>query len=292
MLDCNSQILSTIKNNNCCSLVFLNVVISCNASISLEKSNILINVEDDVKTKFLQILSNLFPSIEVDEWNKFLLLKGNIFEFLNGINYMEEFNPDIFDNSCDKITAIKTLFLLGGHLYYNKDNSVNSKGYNLEFTLKNEHMLDVVKMLLESFDFNLKKIKRQNTYVLYTKNSSTIADLLVLLGASYSSLEIQNNLAIREIRNNTNRQNNCFISNLDKTIKTSNLQLVAINYIIDNYSIDYLDDNLKDVALARIANPDISLNDLRTVLNNKLTRAGIKYRLDKIIEIYKKLKKD
>lgn len=292
MLDCKQQILSTIKNNNCCSLVFLNVVISCNAIISQDKTNILINLEDDVKTKFLQILSNLYPSIETDVWNGFLLLKGNIFEFLNGINYTENFNPDLFPNECDKITILKTLFLLGGHLYYNDDSSINSKGYNLEFALKNEQLLDECKLLLESFNFNLKKIKRQTSFVLYTKNSSTIADLLVLLGASYSSLEIQNSLAIREIRNNTNRQNNCFISNLDKTIKTSNLQLVAINYIIDNYSIDYLDDNLKEVALARIANPEISLNDLRTVLNNKLSRAGIKYRLDKIIEIYEKLRKD
>lgn len=292
MTDCNTQILSTLKNNNCCSLVFLNVVINCNACISKDKSNILINIDENIKNKFLQILSKFFPDIETDTWNNYLLLKGNIVEFLNKINYMSVFNSSLFSNDCDKITILKTLFLLSGHLYYNSDSSKNSKGYNLEFALKNENMLDICKQLLESYNFTLKKIKRQTNYVLYTKNSSTIADLLVFLGASYTSLEMQNNLAMREIRNNCNRQSNCFISNLDKTIKTSNLQLVAINYIIDHYSIDYLDDNLKEVALARIANPDISLNDLRLVLNNKLSRAGIKYRLDKIIEIYEKLKKD
>jgi DNA-binding protein WhiA len=115
---------------------------------------------------------------------------------------------------------------------------------------------------------------------------------LVFLGAGYAALEMQNNLAVRELRNNVNRQNNCFESNLDKTIKTSNLQLTAINFIIENYSIDYLHDSLKEVALARLANPDISLNDLKTILNNKLSRAGIKYRLDKIIDLYNKLKGD
>ena len=49
-----------------------------------------------------------------------------------------------------------------------------------------------------------------------------------------------------------------------------------------------LDDRLKDVAMARIANPDVSLKDLQTILGG-LSRAGIKYRLDKIIEIYKSI---
>ena len=92
------------------------------------------------------------------------------------------------------------------------------------------------------------------------------------------------------MRNTVNRQNNCFESNLDKTLDASAAQFTAINYIVDNYTIDYLSENLREVALARIANPDISLNELRTLLNNKISRAVIKYRLDKIIEIYHKLK--
>ena len=68
------------------------------------------------------------------------------------------------------------------------------------------------------------------------------------------------------------------------------MQLEAINYIIDNFSIDYFDENLREIALVRLANPDVSLGELKTLLNNNLSRAGIKYRLDKIIDIYKDLK--
>ena len=292
MLDCKQQILSTLKNNNCCSLAFLNVVVSINGQINLNKSNILLNVDSIISTKVEQIITNFYPDLELDCWDNFLLIKGNIFEFLNGINFDNNLSLDCFPDECDKITLIKTLFLLNGHFYYNADNSKNSKGYNLEFVFRTEGLANYCKELLTMFSFELKQIKRQTSYVVYTKNSNTICDLLVFLGASYASLEMQNNLAMRELRNNVNRQNNCFEFNLDKTIKTSNLQLTAINYIMEHYSIDYLDDNLKEVALARIANPDISLNDLKAVLNNKLSRAGIKYRLDKIIEIYNKLKQD
>ena len=289
-MDCKKQILTTLKDNNCCSLAFLNTVIYVNSQINTEKSNILVSLTEEMINKVEKIIFNFYPNIEFYVWDNFLHIKGNIFELLTDINYSENFNLDFYPNECDRLTILKTLFLLGGRFYYNADNNLNSKGYNLEFVFKLEKVADLTIQLLKEFNFELKKTKRQSNYVVYSKNSSTICDLLVLLGASYCALEIQNNLAMRELRNNVNRQNNCFESNLDKTITASNDQLTAINYILENYSIDYLDENLKEVALARIANPDVSLNELRTILNNKLSRAGIKYRLDKIIDIYKKLK--
>ena len=59
--------------------------------------------------------------------------------------------------------------------------------------------------------------------------------------------------------------NNCFEFNLDKTLNASNEQLVAINYILDNYSIDYLDENLKEVIYENhiaktLAESDYTLN--------------------------------
>jgi DNA-binding protein WhiA len=205
------------------------------------------------------------------------------------INFKNKLDLSFFETDCDKLTLLKSFFLLNGGFYYNQDNNKNSKGYNFEFVLKDEHTANIVLTLLKEHNFELKKIKRQSNHVVYTKNSNIISDLFVLLGATYTSLEIQNTLAIREMRNNINRQNNCFESNLEKTLDASAEQLKAINYIIDNYSIDYLNENLREVALARIANPDISLNELRMILNSNISRAEIKYRLDKIIEIYKKL---
>ena len=289
MVDCKQQILSTIPDNNCCSHSFLNVVAS-SAQINADYSNLIINAQPIILEKVTKIVSNFYPNIEINCWDSFLLLKGNIFEMLVDLNYKNHIDLDLSPNECDKLTILKSLFLLNGRFYYNQDSNANSKGYSLEFVLKDEHLANVAIYLLKEHGFNLKKIKRQSNFVVYTKNSNVISDLFVLLGASYTSLEIQNSLAIREMRNNINRQNNCFESNLEKTLSASAEQLNAINFIIDNYSIDYLDINLREVALARIANPDVSLNELKTLLGNTISRAGIKYRLDKIIDIYKKLK--
>ncbi|MBO5954480.1 MAG: DNA-binding protein WhiA [Clostridia bacterium] len=289
MQECKQQILNTIPNNNCCSFAFLNVV-ALSSQINKDFSNLIVTSQPYVLEKVIKVVTNFYPNIEINCWDSFLLLKGNIYEFLVDLNFKTKLDLTLFDGECDKLTLLKSFFLMNGRFYYNQDNNKNSKGYNLEFVLKDEHTANVVLELLKLHNFELKKIKRQSNYVIYTKNSNIISDLLVLLGATYTALEIQNSLAIREMRNNVNRQNNCFESNLEKTLDASTAQLKAINYIVDNYSIDYLQENLREVALARIANPDVSLNELRTLLGNNISRAGIKYRLDKIIEIYNNLK--
>lgn len=289
MNDCKQQILKTIPDNNCCSHAFLNIVVGM-AQTNSNHTSLLITSQANILEKTTKIIANFYPNLEMNSWDSFLMLNGNIYEMLIDINFKNKIDLSLFPNECDRLTLLRTYFLLFGRYYYNQDNNKNSKGYSLEFVLKDDHSATVVIDLLKEHNFELKKIKRQNNFVVYTKNSNVVSDLLVLLGASYAALEIHNSLAIREMRNNVNRQNNCFESNLEKTLDASALQLVAINYIINNYSIDYLTENLREVALARMANPDVSLNDLKTILNNKISRAGIKYRLDKIIDIYKKLK--
>ncbi len=289
MVDCKQQILNTIPNNTCCSHAFLNVVV-LSSQINKDKTNLIINAQSNVLEKVTKVVANFYPNIEINCWDGFLCLIGNIYGMLIDLNFKTKLDLALFTEECDKLTLLKSFFLMNGRFYYNQDNNENSKGYNLEFVIRDEHTAEVILELLKIHDFDLKKIKRQSNFVIYTKNSNVISDLLVTLGATYTALDIQNSLAIREMRNNVNRQNNCFESNLDKTLNASNLQLEAINYIVDNYSIDYLDESLRVVALARIANPDVSLNELRTLLGSKISRAGIKYRLDKIIDIYKKLK--
>ena len=294
MYDCKQEILSRIPDNNCCSHAFACTLFSAVTQIDERNNRMLVNAKEDVINKLVKIINNFYPNTEISIWDGFLYITGNIHSLLNDCNIGENRHIDLafFPNECDRLAILKTLFLTCGAFYYNQDNNLNSKGYSLEFVFKREDLLLTAKQILEANGFTLKSILRQNNHVLYTKNSNQICDLLVLLGAVSTSLDVQNTLAIREIRNSTNRQNNCFESNLDKTLNASAEQLEAINYIMDNDLLDTLDENLKEVALARLANPDISLKELQSILDTKISRAGIKYRLDKIITLYKKLKGD
>lgn len=291
MKDCKAQILSTIYDNTCCSHAFINSILTTNADINLNNNTILINCSSDTSAKISKIVNNFYPTLELNAWEGFLLLKGDLNQLLLDCGISEDTNT-VFENSCDRLSLLKGFFVSVGRFYYNQDNSKNTKGYTLEFVVKDNNIAELINTLLTENGFQFKKIIRQGLNVLYTKNSSVVTDLFVCLGATQSALDIQNDLIIREMRNNANRQNNCFESNLEKTLTASAEQIKAINYIIDNYSIDYLPESLKEVALARIANPDVSLGDLMIILNKKLSRAGIKYRLDKIIDIYHGLKGD
>lgn len=285
-MDYYQQVISSIKDNSSSNLSFLNAVVSA-SQINIEKNQLMIFASSYILEKFATVVQKLYPNVEFHSWDNFLLLNRNIGEFLELIKYSDNLE---FVKDFDKTTILKTYFLLFGRFYYNKDNTQNSKGYNLEFVVKNEQIANFVLSVLADNNLSFKKIKRQSYFVVYTKNSAVISDFFVLIGATYTALEIQNDLTIREMRNNANRQNNCFESNLEKTLDASSLQLEAINYIINHFTIDYLSENLREVALARLANPDISLNDLKMILGNNISRAGIKYRLDKIIEIYQKIK--
>lgn len=283
MQDCKLNILSTIPDNHSCSQAFVGAVL-LTSSVSNEENSVLVNINNAYINKVIKIVTRFYPDIEISSWDDFLLLSGSMQELKQDCAINEQNLHNI-----DLITALKGLFITCGKLYYNQDSSKNSNGYLLEFVLRKEIDAKLTQRILKEFGFNFRIFRRKSYFLLYTKNSNVICDLLVILGAGISALEIQNNLAMREIRNNANRQNNCFEGNLDKTLSASSEQLKAINYIIENHSIDYFDDNLKQVALARIANPDVSLNDLKTILNNNISRAGIKYRLDKIIQMYKDL---
>ena len=286
MQEIKPQIAESIPEKNCCGITFARLMFFMSAQ-NVE-AGYLINASENIISKLLRILNNFYPETELNIWNNNILVSGNLFALNQDLDYDNLFNLDSYDECC-KLTLLKSLFLINGNLYWTDDTNSNSKGYSLEFVCK-ENTYHPTLDLLEYFGFKLKTTTRQKSFIIYTKNSTIICDLLVKLGAVYASFEVQNSLAMREIRNLTNRQNNCFENNINKTLAASNLQLTAISYILNNYSIDYLDDSLKEVALVRLANPDVSLNDLRTLLKQNISRAGLKYRLDKIISIYQKLK--
>ncbi len=285
MTDCKREIVLSIPNNNCCSHCFVKTLFFVCAEKTLD--GFVVHAPNLVLKKLEAIVHNFYPELKLEINNDCANISGNCYQLLLDIDFLN-INLTMLDDCC-LVSMLKTLFVLCGRLNYNVDDSKNSKGYILEISLS-EKLVPIVSNLLDNFGFKFAKKQRNSKTIFYTKNSALICDFLVKVDAVECSFEIQNSLVMREVRNTANRQNNCFEHNLDKTIGASTLQLEAINYIISKQTIDYLDENLKEVALLRLANPDVSLNELKTLLGKNISRAGLKYRLDKIVEIYKKLK--
>ena len=289
MSGCKQQILASIPSNSCCSHAFLAVVVDFCGFVDEKNSRLLISADSDICEKAMKIITNFYPNMVINTWKDFLLVSGDVRLILADCNISITPNYDVFDSECDQLTLLKTLFLICGNFYCEFNSNHNSKGYNIEFFIKPERQF-LLEKLLKTFNFDFKHKQRQNGIVFYNKHSEVVCDFLVRLGAAYTALEVQNSLAMREMRNSANRQNNCFESNLDKTLSASAEQMKAINYFIDTDNLDLLDDNLKELALLRYANPYLPLSELQQILGKNISRAGIKYRLDKIIDIYNKHK--
>ncbi len=167
----------------------------------------------------------------------------------------------------------------------------NSSGYHLEFVFNNEVLAQDFVELLQEFSIPSKISFRKNLPIVYIKEYQLICDVLALVGAPKAVLSLQNEAAIREVRNNVNRQTNLFNANLTKTVKSSLWQLEAISYIQETVGLESLEDPLMKLAILRIANPHESLVTLKELYNENISKSGINHRFEKIIKIAENLKK-
>lgn len=289
------EILKTIPVNSCCSYSFLNSFFS-SAKCEYKPNFLELHIESIVGEYVKHILNTMYPNLAVKYQEK-LEISGDVEQLLFdcGIDIEEDnlningINQELLISDCCKVSFLKGLYLTSGNFYYTKDNNEKSSGYSIEFLFKNYAVADDTKALLKYLGIKIGMTKRANNVVIYIKNSDAIYNFFVKLGAVETAINIQNSLMIREIRNDTNRQGNCFDANLNKTINASREQVKAIDYIIKNYGVEYLDESLQEVALLRLANEDITLNEMVMLYSQPITRAGLKYKLDKIIKIYKSL---
>lgn len=163
-------------------------------------------------------------------------------------------------------------------------------GYHLEFVFDNQAYANDFMHIMSEQNVNLKTTTRKYNVVCYLKEIEAISDLLALVGASNAVLVLQNELAIRQVRNNLNRQLNCACANISKSVDASMKQLDAISKINQTIGLENLPDHLQDLCLLRLANPEASFDELVRLTNPPLTKSGINHRFRKIIQIADEIK--
>ena len=137
--------------------------------------------------------------------------------------------------------------------------------------------------LLEELDLSPKTTNRKGYNIVYFKDSEAIEDCLYIMGAVSSMFDMMNVEIVKDFRNKANRTANCEAANIEKTVKASWQQSAAIEKIEEAKGLDYLNDDLKAMAILRQENPEASLNDLAKL--SGLSRSGVNHRLKKIVEI-------
>ena len=165
-------------------------------------------------------------------------------------------------------------------------------GYHVEFSSHNQKFLDGLQQILHYFDITSKMVTRKKLFVLYLKDSEAIKDLLALVGAEQSVLDLSDEMAKRDLRNTVNRQVNCINANINKTVEASLKQIHAINFINHKIGLESLPEDLQEVAVLRLANPQESMEELLKLSTIKLTKSGLNHRFRRILKIADILKDD
>ncbi len=158
-------------------------------------------------------------------------------------------------------------------------------GYHVEFASHKREFLEGLQKILMHFEITSKLSSRKKIFVLYLKDSEAIKDLLALVGAEQSVLDLSDEMAKRDLRNTVNRQVNCINANINKTIEASLKQIQAINFINKKIGLDSLPEDLQEVAVLRLANPQESMDELLKLSTIKLTKSGLNHRFRRILKI-------
>ena len=164
------------------------------------------------------------------------------------------------------------------------------KSYHMEFVLKDKFTACDFCKILSECSVNATVSSRKNQYIVYIKQSEGIEDLLIFMGAKLSALELMDIKIYKELRNNTNRRTNCETANIGKTVAASTMQIADINLIFEKGGKESLPENLRELALLRLENPDMSLSELGKLLSEPISRSGVNHRFEKISEIAQKYK--
>lgn len=315
------EILKANIDNDCCAIAFLSAIIKCSGELSISANHqIKVAIFTELKELFDKIKLvieqyygkeceiTLMEDTNISKSNRYMislphditnqLLKDLGLMSLDGdglLSIENGISDFVIMDECCKRSYIKGAFIAcatSNIIIKNYDNGKSNSGYHLEFVFGFEKIAEDFVELLKVFDIPAKITIRKNTPIVYIKEYQLICDTLALVGANKAVMALQNEAAIRELRNNVNRQTNCMNANLNKTVTASVKQLKAIKVIQNEIGLESLSEGLMELALLRLANPEASLEELRSLSTQKLTKSGINHRFTKIIEMADKIEKD
>ena len=271
---------SNLANKNIVKQELVGYLISGNINI-VNNKEIKFSTESDYNiNRFSKLLANLDINHSIDMVGKnfVITLKTKEIDF---IEYDKEIVKikEVPENQEEKKAIIRGTFMGAG--------SINNpeREYHLEMEVTNEQNMNTVLDLLLEFGIKAKYMEAKNKYYIYLKEGEEISKFLALIGAAKAVMKFEDIRIQKEMRGKVNRLVNCETANLNKTINASIEQIAAIRKLQENGEFKKLDDNLKEIALLRLENPDMSLIELGKKLKVPIGKSGVNYRLRKIMEI-------
>ena len=159
------------------------------------------------------------------------------------------------------------------------------KAYRLEWQTEDETLKRSLRRLLEKSDLPFHAYVRKGRDVVYLKKAQDIADLLALMGAAHSVLQMENIRAHKQLRSTVSRAANCDEHNGEKALDAALTQAEAIRQIALKQGLFTLPPALREMARLRMEHPEYNLRELGEQLDPPVGRSGVNHRLRRLMQI-------
>ena len=190
----------------------------------------------------------------------------------------------VLQNACCRRAFIRGAFLAAGSI------SAPEKFYHFEIVCPTEPKAEQLKNIIATFDIEAKIVPRKKYYVVYIKEGSQIVDILNVMEAPVSLMELENIRIVKEMRGSVNRQVNCETANINKTVSAAVKQIEDIRFIQSVAGLLGLPESLQEMARIRLERPDATLKELGEALEPTVGKSGVNHRLRKLSLVAEELR--
>ena len=190
----------------------------------------------------------------------------------------------VLQNACCRRAFIRGAFLAAGSI------SAPEKFYHFEIVCPTEPKAEQLKNIIATFDIEAKIVPRKKYYVVYIKEGSQIVDILNVMEAPVSLMELENIRIVKEMRGSVNRQVNCETANINKTVSAAVKQIEDIRFIQSVAGLSGLPESLQEMARIRLERPEATLKELGEALEPPGGKSGVNHRLRKLSLVAEELR--
>ena len=305
-MDCTAllkkDILTALPESDGQKLAFLCAVTKSRGGIDVYKKSTSLTYEFDDKDEALAILDMVKEQVEGDV---FFLQKGTqnnvafcvqlkdkvASDLLRKLN-LSRYEQDgfVIDDGVDYILSLKEsedffaffkgVVLTSGQLRFPDENYSN---YSMQIKLSNERYGEAIRQKMTDFGIDFKMSETKTNYILQSRNSQEIEDMLAMCSASECVFKLNNVIAERDKSNEFNRQSNLYMANLARAVTGASKYINAIELLTQNGVLQQQEKKLRDVAKARIEYEDDSMRELAEKLS--MSKTSLARYLNRLLEL-------
>ena len=182
----------------------------------------------------------------------------------------------LLERTCCRRSFLRGAFLCTGSV------SDPARGYHLEFSCSDRQRAGQVRSVLRELGKEAGLMQRRKQSVVYIKDSEDIVDVLGLMDAPVSLMEMENQRIMKGVLNTVNRRMNCDYANIGRTIGAAGRQIRDIRFLEETGVLEKMPEGLRQIAALRLAYPEVPLAELGSLADPPISKSGVNHRLKKL----------